>query len=120
MDPILISIDYHDPAWIAFAFIFGLAFKHFNLPPMVGFLVAGFLLHFLGAESDQFLLEIADLGVTLLLFTIGLKLRIGTLIRSEIWATTIIHMSASILVTTGILLCLGLTNILLGAVLDNA
>jgi glutathione-regulated potassium-efflux system ancillary protein KefC len=118
LDPILISIDYHDPAWIAFAFIFGLAFKHFNLPPMVGFLVAGFLLHFLGAESDQFLLEIADLGVTLLLFTIGLKLRIGTLIRSEIWATTIIHMSASILVTTGILLCLGLTNILLFSTLD--
>jgi predicted Kef-type K+ transport protein len=111
LDPILISIDYHDPAWIAVAFAFGLIFKHFKLPPMVGFLVAGFVLHFFGAESDQFLIEIADLGVTLLLFTIGLKLRIGTLIRPVIWATTSIHMVASILVFTGILLGLGLLNL---------
>ena len=30
--------------------------------------------------------EIADLGVTLLLFTIGLKLKIKSLIRPEVWA----------------------------------
>ena len=30
--------------------------------------------------------EIADLGVTLLLFTIGLKLKIKILIRPEVWA----------------------------------
>jgi len=111
LDPILISIDYHDPAWIAFAFVFGLIFKHFNLPPMIGFLVAGFLLNFLGAESDQFLLEIADLGVTLLLFTIGLKLRIGTLVRPEIWATTSIHMLTSITIIAVILLGFGLVGI---------
>jgi len=110
LDPIFISIDYHDPAWIAFAFAFGLIFKHFHLPPMVGFLVAGFVLHFFGAKSDQFLLEIADLGVTLLLFTIGLKLRISTLIRREIWATTTIHMVGSVLFITGILIGLSLMN----------
>jgi len=118
LDPILISIDYHDPAWIAFAFAFGLIFKHFSLPPMVGFLVAGFVLHFLGVESDQFILVIADLGVTLLLFTIGLKLRIGTLIRPEIWATTTIHMITSIFVVTGILVGLGLGNMPLFNKLD--
>jgi predicted Kef-type K+ transport protein len=111
LDPIFISIDYRDPAWIAIAFAFGLAFKQFNLPPMVGFLVAGFVLHSFGAESDQFLLEVADLGVTLLLFTIGLKLRISTLIRPEIWATTTFHMIGSILVTTALLLGLGLSNV---------
>jgi glutathione-regulated potassium-efflux system ancillary protein KefC len=118
LDPILISIDYHDPAWIAIAFAFGLVFKQFNLPPMVGFLVAGFVLNFFGAESDKFLLEIADLGVTLLLFTIGLKLRIGTLIRPEIWATTTMHMVGSIIVTTAMLMALKQTNITLFSELD--
>ncbi len=120
MDSILISIDYQDPAWIACAFAFGLLFKQIGLPPMVGFLVAGFVLNLFGAESSQFLLETADLGVTLLLFTIGLKLRIGTLVRPEIWATTVFHMTGSIIVTTGLLLGLGFTGILLFQQLDLA
>ena len=118
MESILISIDYQDPAWIACAFAFGLIFKQVGLPPMVGFLVAGFVLNFLGAESDTFLQEIADLGVTLLLFTIGLKLRIGTLARPEIWATTAIHMTTSVLVTAAILMGLSFTGILLFQQLD--
>ncbi len=118
MDQFLISIDYRDPAWIAIAFAFGLLFKQFKLPPMVGFLVAGFVLHFLGAESDQFLMEIADLGITLLLFTIGLKLRIGTLVRPEIWATTTFHMAGSILITMALLFGLALSNIAMFSELD--
>jgi glutathione-regulated potassium-efflux system ancillary protein KefC len=120
MDPMFTSITYNDPAWIAIAFAFGLAFKHYNLPPMVGFLMAGFVLRFFGAESDRFLLEIADLGVTLLLFTIGLKFRIGTLIRPEIWATATFHMAGSILVTTGLLMGLGLSGVVLFKELDLA
>lgn len=106
MDQVLISVDYKDPAWIAIAFAFGLLMKQVRLPPMVGFLIAGFILNLLGAESGRFLLDIADLGVTLLLFTIGLKLRVGTLVRPEIWATTGLHMTGMIVVTTGILLLL--------------
>lgn len=118
MDPVLISIDYRDPAWIAVAFAFGLLFKHFKLPPMVGFLVAGFVLHMLGAENDTFLLSIADLGVTLLLFTIGLKLRLETLIRPEIWATTGLHMAASIALTVAVILALGTAGMFLFNGLD--
>ncbi len=33
----------------------------------------------------------ADLGVTLMLFTIGVKLRVRTLGRPEIWAGTSLH-----------------------------
>jgi predicted Kef-type K+ transport protein len=33
----------------------------------------------------------ADIGVTLLLFSIGLKLRIKELLRAEVWGVTIIH-----------------------------
>ena len=85
---------------------------------MVGFLIAGFVLHFLGAKSDPFLLEIADLGVTLLLFTIGLKLRLSTLIRPEIWATTTVHMTGSVLFMVILLLGVGLGNVLLFGDLD--
>jgi predicted Kef-type K+ transport protein len=63
-----------------------------GLPPLVGFLIAGFLLNAVGFEGHFFLQEMADLGVTLLLFTIGLKLRINELARAEIWAVTTIHM----------------------------
>lgn len=101
-----ISFGYENPAWIALAFGFGLAFRRAGLPPMVGFLAAGFLLRFLGAEADRFLLDIADLGVTLLLFTIGLKLRAGTLARPEIWGTTSLHMALSVAVGAAFVLLL--------------
>lgn len=107
MEDLLIAIDHRDPAWIAIAFAFGLLFKQLRLPPMVGFLVAGFILHLIGIEGDSFLRAIADLGVTLLLFTIGLKLRIGSLLKPEIWASTSLHMLGSIILTVIFLLSLG-------------
>lgn len=112
MENLLIAIDYRDPAWIAIAFMFGLLCKQIKLPPMVGFLVAGFILHLMGAEGDDFLRKIADLGVTLLLFTIGLKLRIGSLLKPEIWASTSIHMGISVLVTGGLLMGLSVGGVL--------
>lgn len=118
MDSFLISIDYRDPAWIAVAFLFGLLVRQINLPPMVGFLMAGFVLHLLGAENDPFLLATADMGVTLLLFTIGLKLRLNTLVRPEIWATTSIHMLATIGLACAALMVLGWAGVLLFGDLD--
>ncbi|MEA1890206.1 MAG: cation:proton antiporter [Pseudomonadota bacterium] len=92
METLFSSIEYKDPAWIAIAFIFGFLSKQAGLPPLVGFLVAGFTLNYLGAESGSFLEEMADLGITLLLFSIGLKLRIKELLRVEVWGVTLIHM----------------------------
>lgn len=118
MDYFLISIDYRDPAWIAVAFLFGLLVRQINLPPMVGFLAAGFALHLLGAENDSFLLAVADMGVTLLLFTIGLKLRLNTLVRPEIWATTGLHMLVTIAITLASVMSLSWAGVLLFADLD--
>jgi predicted Kef-type K+ transport protein len=80
-----------DALAIAAAFLFGLLARQIRLPPMVGFLLAGFLLRAVGQESTAGLQTIADLGVTLLLFLIGLKLQVRSLARPEIWATTSIH-----------------------------
>jgi predicted Kef-type K+ transport protein len=82
--------------FIATAFTFGMVINLTGLPPMVGFLLAGFALNFLGFESSAGLLTFADLGVTLLLFSIGLKLDIRTLFKAEVWGGASIHIFASI------------------------
>ncbi len=76
---------------ITTAFIAGFIALKCNLPPLVGFLIAGFVLHGFGFESNSTISLLADLGVTLLLFTIGLKLDIKTLLAKEIWAGATIH-----------------------------
>jgi predicted Kef-type K+ transport protein len=105
MEILFSSIDYKDPVWIAVAFIFGFAARGIGLPPLVGFLMAGFTLNYLGAKGGEFLNEMADVGVTLLLFTIGLKLRVKELLQAEIWGVTLIHVvSISAISTLSILL----------------
>ena len=61
--------------WIGIAFIFGTVSKIINLPPLIGYLAAGFLLPVVGFDDKNTLGQFADLGVTLLLFTIGLKVK---------------------------------------------
>jgi predicted Kef-type K+ transport protein len=81
-----------DPIWLLVAFIFVFAVKQIGLPPLVGFLAAGFVLNAMGVENSPILQTIADYGVLLLLFSIGLKLKIKSLFKPEIWATASIHM----------------------------
>ena len=73
----------------------------------MGFLTAGFVLNAAGAESSELLEITRDLGVTLLLFTIGLKLRISRMLRPEIWGGASIQMSLTAALFTGVLLGLG-------------
>ena len=80
---------------ISFAFFFGIALSRVGLPPMVGFLLAGFAYNFVGFEAPDSLQAVADLGVTLLLFTIGLKLKVKDLATAEVWGTSLIHLVCS-------------------------
>lgn len=77
--------------WILFAFVCGLAAKSLTLPPSIGFLIAGFILHFAGFQADDSLQMLADLGITLMLFTIGLKLNVKDLFKNEVWLGCITH-----------------------------
>lgn len=77
------------------AFVAGFVAQRCNLPPLVGFLLAGFTLNAFGFESNDSISQLADLGVTLLLFTIGLKLDIKVLLSKEIWAGATLHNLAS-------------------------
>ena len=80
-----------DFIWILFAFACGLSTKLISLPPSTGYLLAGFLLHFLGFEADALIDSLANLGITLMLFTIGLKLNVRDLIKNEVWLGSITH-----------------------------
>ncbi|USD64563.1 cation:proton antiporter family protein [Vibrio sp. SCSIO 43136] len=91
---------------ISVAFLAGFVALKCNLPPLVGFLLAGFGLNFYGFESNDTLVTLSDLGVTLLLFTIGLKLDIKTLLSKDIWAGATIHNVISTAIFTGALFCL--------------
>lgn len=97
-----------DPLWLLIALILGFTSQQLRLPPLVGFLCAGFALHALGIEGGEALQKFADLGVTLLLFTIGLKLRLRNLLAPEVWGTASAHMILLIAVITGLLLIPGL------------
>jgi predicted Kef-type K+ transport protein len=118
MDPQLISIHYSDPIWIAIAFLCGLAVRVVGLPPMVGFLMAGFMLNALGAEGGDFLNAMSDLGITLLLFSIGLKLKLKSLARLEVWGVATLHMVAATLLIAAMVLFLSYTNLPLLSGLD--
>ena len=81
----------NDLLWIGPALIAGIAAARFGLPPMVGYLLCGFILNLSGAYDHDRLTMIGNLGVTLLLFTIGLKLDLRSLLRPVIWAGTTFH-----------------------------
>lgn len=57
-----------------------------GLPPLVGYLIAGFVLYGAGMQATVTLREFAEIGVSLLLFSIGLKLRVGNLLMPQVWA----------------------------------
>ncbi len=74
-----------------------------RLPPLVGFLAAGFALNAIGVQEFPALQTFADLGVTLLLFGIGLKLDVRSLLRAEVWVTATAHMVLNIVIAAGFL-----------------
>ncbi len=88
---------------ITIAFALGLSARLAGLPPLVGFLMAGFALRAMGVQADPIVQMAADLGITLLMFTIGLKLKIQTLARPVVWAGTSLH---TVLVTAGAVITL--------------
>ena len=83
--------------WIVFAFGCGLAARAIALPPLIGYLVAGFALNFLGFSASSNLEALSDLGITLMLFTIGLKLNVKDLMHLKVIGGALSHMTSWIL-----------------------
>ena len=88
------AIDAGDVSWIALAFGLGLLAQAVGLPPLVGYLAAGFVLGAQGVSGGTLIDKLSDLGITLLLFTVGLKINLRTLTRPQVWAVSTLHMAA--------------------------
>ncbi|WEV78035.1 cation:proton antiporter [Janibacter cremeus] len=81
---------------------FGTVAHVMRVPALVGFLVAGFVLGGVHIEPFPGLEELAAVGVTLLLFTIGLKFDVRSLLRPEAYGTASLHLAFSVLVGAGV------------------
>ncbi|MEE4146399.1 MAG: cation:proton antiporter family protein [Halieaceae bacterium] len=96
-----------DSLVILAAFACGFASRQIGQPPMVGYLIAGFGLGLAGFESSQGIEMIADAGIAMMLFIIGLKLDIRSLLQAEIYRSTIQHTLSFGLVSFCFLLFIG-------------
>jgi predicted Kef-type K+ transport protein len=99
--------------WIACAFTLGLVVRTVGLPPLVGYLVAGFAISGLGrfielpSNGDEVIAHLAHIGVLLLLFTVGLKLRVRNLAQPEVIGGGLLHFVLAVaLLTPGMYLLL--------------
>lgn len=101
-----------DFLWITVAFVFGFIARQIGLPPLVGYLVAGFGLNILHFEPFEGITQLADLGITLMLFTIGLKVNIGKLSSPEVWGGSTLH--GVIWCSSLVLACVGVAFIVPG------
>ncbi len=100
-----------DFLWILIAFGCGFLAKLIKLPPLIGYLAAGFGLHAFGVQPHDNLETLAHLGITLMLFTIGLKINFHTLLKAQVWAGTGLHMFSWVVVGTVLLKGLAIMGI---------
>lgn len=112
------AIALGDVGWISLAFFLGFLARWVKLPPLVGFLAAGFILNYLGMTGGETLQKLADLGITLLLFTVGLKLNLKVLIRPQVWSVTVLHTSIIIALFGAIIFGLAVAGVSLFSGLD--
>jgi len=118
MDFEWVAIALGDVTWISLAFLLGFLARLVSLPPLVGFLATGFALNYLGIASGETLQKLADLGITLLLFTVGLKLNLKVLIRPQVWSVAALHISIIIALFGAAIFGLALMSVPLFSGLD--
>ncbi len=77
--------------------LFGLAFKRLGIPPVLGEVTAGIVLgaSVLGlVEMNAAIQVLAELGIILLLFQVGLEVDFKALVRSGLWAAVVALLGA--------------------------
>ena len=105
--------------WILVAFALGYVLTRMGLPPLVGYLIGGFALNFFGlTEGSDVLERISEVGITLLLFSVGLKLKLSTLARAEVWGVASVHMLITVLLFGGLITLLATAGLSMFAGLD--
>lgn len=75
--------------WVGTAYLTGLITSRLCLPTLVGYLMAEYILNAAGVEANETLKHLVDIGIELLLFTVGLKLKPSSLLRRAYLASFI-------------------------------
>ncbi len=78
--------------WVSSAYLAGLISSRLYVPPLVGYLVAGYALHAFGVQMDATLAHLANIGIELLLFSVGLKIKLRSLLRREVLSVGGLHL----------------------------
>lgn len=115
------DLIYVDAAWLGIAFIMGFIARRLNLPALIGFLIAGLILNLLNLHKghiNDMIGTLADFGVMLLLFTIGLKIKIKNIISRHILVTATVNTILTILVIGSLLFLLSFTGLQMFSDLD--
>jgi glutathione-regulated potassium-efflux system ancillary protein KefC len=92
-----------DAIWLCIAFLAGLAAKRVGLPALIGYLFTGLFLNMTGiveGRLSEFIGVFSELGIILLLFTVGLKIKISTLYKKEVLLPAGSHML--LMIITGV------------------
>ena len=98
--------------WILVAFTLGFVLRLVGLPPLVGYLIGGFALNFLDLSTgSEILAHISRVGITLLLFSVGLKLKLSTLARPEVWGVASAHMALVVVLFGTLIFVLGVVGV---------
>lgn len=99
------------------AYLTGLLANRLSLPPLVGYLLAGYVLHALGISAPADIGRLADTGIQILLFTVGLKLKPSSLVRREVLSVGGLHLLIMAIVSALVFLSLhqqGIGGLILG------
>ncbi len=78
--------------WVGTAYLTGLIASRCYFPPLAGYLLAGYILHATGVQPDETLAHLAHIGIELLLFTVGLKLKLRSLLKREVLSVGGLHL----------------------------
>ncbi|MCW5909423.1 MAG: cation:proton antiporter [Cyclobacteriaceae bacterium] len=95
--------------YILVAFILGFVFLKIGIPPLLGYLAGGFLLSATGFHSLHVLDELAHIGVILLLFTLGLKIRLKNFLQPEVAVSGLLQIAISVVVLVGLFFVTGIS-----------
>lgn len=95
--------------YIAVAFLLGYVFFRIGLPPLLGYLVGGFALSAFDYHNLPVLDELSHIGVILLLFTLGTKIRLKNFLQPEVAVSGLLQIFISVVLLSGLFSIIGIS-----------
>lgn len=85
-------MNHNEIMFLGAAYFVGLLASRLFFPPLVGYLIAGYGLNYFGIGAMPALGHLADIGIELLLFTVGLKIKLNSLLKREVLRVGSFHL----------------------------